>query len=69
MVEDITSRQGVADKLRELRKEAGLSHQELADKCGMQKMNIIRAESGKHSIGIDVICIIISSLGKRIKIV
>lgn len=55
MGRELLSRQDVSDRLKELRKAAGFSHQQLADLFGMQKMNIIRAESGKHSIGIDLI--------------
>lgn len=52
-----------------LRKEAGLTQRELAEKAGMKQNNLISIELGRYSISFDNMNAIAKALGKNIKIV
>lgn len=59
----------IGQRIAELRKAAGLSQADLADKCGMQRPHIARVESGRYGITLDVLARIAQALGKRIELV
>lgn len=52
-----------------LRKEAGLTQRELAEKAGMKQNNLISIELGRYSISFDNMNAIAKALGKNIKII
>lgn len=49
MLSEANFRLRLGERIRELRKEKDISQQELAALCNMEKENISRLESGKHS--------------------
>lgn len=59
----------IGQRIAKLRKQAGMTQAQLADKCGMQQSNIARIENGRYGITIDVLARIAQALGKRIDLV
>ena len=59
----------IASRIQELRKEAGMTQTQLAEKCGMAQPNIARIEAGTYATSIDVLSRIAEALGKRIELV
>ena len=59
----------IGQRIIELRKEAGLTQTQLAEKCGMAQPNIARIEAGTYATSIDVLSRIAEALGKRIELV
>lgn len=52
--------------IREARKNAGLTQQELSDRCGLTQKHIWRIESGKYNVTIDTLSLISNALGGNI---
>lgn len=63
------SRKLVGIRIRQLREDAGLTQDQLAEKTGLLKQNISRIESGKYSTGQDILSKIATALGKKLDIV
>lgn len=61
-----TERQRIGKRIADLRKEHGLTQQQLGDMCGIQQGHIARIERGKYSVGLDTLAIIAKTLGKKI---
>lgn len=59
----------IGDKIKGLRKEAGMTQTQLAEKCGMAQPNIARIEAGTYATSIDVLSRIAEAFGKRIDLV
>ena len=58
----------LAQTLREERKRAGLTQEELADKIGTKKTYISRLENGKADIQLSTLFRIFEGLGKRVSL-
>ena len=58
----------LAERLKEERKKAGLTQQQLAEKIGTKKSYISRLENGKCDIQLSTLYKIFEGLGKRISI-
>ena len=67
-VEEYT-RYRIGMKITAIRKAAGLTQLQLAEKCGMAQPNIARIENGTYATSIDVLSRIAEALGKRIELV
>lgn len=65
--EDVNRNIGI--RIAFLRREAGLTQTQLAEKCGMMQPNIARIEAGTYATSIDVLSRIAEALGKRIELV
>lgn len=52
--------------IAKLRKEAGFTQSELAERAGIKKVNLISIELGRYSISFDVINSIARVLGKKL---
>lgn len=59
----------IGQRIAELRKEQGMTQQQLADKCGILRPNIARIEAGRYGITLDVLSRIAQALGKTIDLV
>jgi DNA-binding XRE family transcriptional regulator len=59
----------IGQRIQELRKEAGMTQTQLAEKCGMAQPNIARIEAGTYATSLDVLSRIAEALGKRIELV
>ena len=58
----------IGQRIQELRKEAGMTQTQLAEKCGMAQPNIARIEAGTYATSLDVLSRIAEALGKRIEL-
>ena len=65
--EDVNRNIGIRITL--LRREAGMTQTQLAEKCGMKQPNIARIEAGTYATSIDVLSRIAEALGKKIELV
>ncbi len=63
------NRQEIGLKIKELRMKRCLSLRQLEEMTGYSHSNIIRIEAGKYSVGVDIICKILDTLGADIEIV
>lgn len=59
----------IGQRIADLRAEAGISQQRLADKAGLQRAHITRIEAGQYGVTLDVLASIAEALGKRIDFV
>jgi transcriptional regulator with XRE-family HTH domain len=59
----------IGQRIIELRKAAGMTQLQLAEKCGMAQPNIARIENGTYATSIDVLSRIAEALGKKIELV
>ena len=59
----------IGQRIQELRKEAGMTQTQLAEKCGIAQPNIARIEAGTYATSIDVLSRIAEALGKKIELV
>jgi transcriptional regulator with XRE-family HTH domain len=62
---DIRFEKSVGAKVKELRKAAGLSQQELADDSNLEKKQIQRIEKAENSATLAIIVAIAKALGKQ----
>jgi len=69
VVDDNSINERIGQRIQELRKEAGMTQVQLAEKCGMAQPNIARIEAGTYATSIDVLSRIAEALGKRIELV
>lgn len=58
----------LAERLKEERKKAGLTQQQLADKIGTKKSYISRIENGKSDVQLSTLFKIFQGLGKRVSV-
>jgi len=59
----------IGARILAIRKEAGMTQTQLAEKCGMAQPNIARIEAGTYATSLDVLSRIADALGKRIDLV
>ena len=53
---------GVAARIRTLRQERGLTVQELAARCDMERSNLSRIEAGRSNLTLRTLCILSAML-------
>lgn len=59
-------RKRIGKRIAQLRKESGLTQQDLADKTGLLRNHISRIEQGKYSVGFDTLTKIGQAMDKEI---
>lgn len=64
-IRDIRFEKSVGDKVKELRKTAGLSQLQLAHDANLEKKQIQRVEKAEHSVTLSVIVAIAKALGRQ----
>ena len=52
---NIETRTRIGKRIADIRKERGMTQEELAEKSGIQRTHITRIEQGKYSVGIDLL--------------
>ena len=62
----VNDRKRIGLRIKNLRKEQGLTQFQLAEKTGLKHENLSRIEKGKHSTGQDILSTIATALGKRL---
>lgn len=61
-------RERIGKRIAELRKAKGLTQAQLAEKTGFSQSNIGRIETGRYSVGLDVLAKIAEALGAKVEI-
>lgn len=59
----------IGQRIAALRKEQGLTQEQLGERCGILGNHITRIEKGRFSVGLDTLAAIAKALGKRIDFV
>ena len=62
-------RERIGIRIMLLRKQAGLTQEQLAEKAGLQRTHVLRIEAGKYAVKIDTIEAIAEALGMTIDII
>lgn len=62
-------RERIGKRIAELRKAKGLTQAQLAEKTGFSQSNIGRIETGRYSVGLDVLASIAEALGATVELV
>ena len=62
-------RERIGKRIAELRKAKGLTQMQLAEKTGFSQSNIGRIETGRYSVGLDVLASIAEALGATVELV
>ncbi len=57
----------ISARIRELRKERGMTVQELAYRCDIERSNLSRIESGRANVTLKTLCAICCALGVSLK--
>lgn len=65
----IRERERIGKRIAQLRKERGITQQELAERTGMQQGNIARIEAGKYSARFDTLQTIAEAMGLTVDFV
>ena len=65
----MNDRERIGSKIAKLREEKGLTQRDLANLTGVNQSNIWKIETGKYSVGLDILSKICDQLGKRVDIV
>lgn len=66
MTKNEPERQRIGTDIATLRKQQGMTQQDLAARVGMERAHIARIETGRYSVGLDTLCAIGDALGKRL---
>ena len=66
---DYNIRAEIGRCIAELRQERGLTTQQLADLCGINRVNISKIENGRYNVSIDILGKVCEALGAKIQIV
>lgn len=61
-------REEMGKKIAQLRKERGLTQDQLSQMTGLDRANIAKIENGRYNTGIDIIGKICDALGCRIEL-
>lgn len=69
MIKNEQERQRIGQHIAQLRKEKGMTQQDLANRVEMQRSHIARIEAGRYSVGLDTLTAIGQALGKRLAFV
>ena len=69
MIKNEQERQRIGQHIAQLRKEKGMTQQDLANRVEMQRSHIARIEAGRYSVGLDSLTAIAQALGKRLAFV
>ena len=69
MIRNEQERQRIGQDIAQLRKEKGMTQQDLADRVEMQRAHIARIEAGRYSVGLDTLTAIGQAFGKRLAFV
>ena len=69
MIKNEQERQRIGQDIAQLRKEKGMTQQDLADVTGLLRNHISRIEQGRYSVGFDTLQVIAEALGGKIDII
>lgn len=61
-------REQIGKRIAQLRKDRGLTQEQLSEQTGLDRANIAKIERGRYNTGIDIIGKICDALGCRIEL-
>lgn len=67
--ETMQPRQVIGRRVAQLRVDAGMTQERLAELTGMRQAHIARIEAGRYSVGIDILAKIASALNCTVDII
>lgn len=59
----------IGSRIRQLREEAGMTQDDLAEKTGLKRPNISRIEAGRYNTGQDILSKIAQAFDKKLDII
>ena len=59
----VANRRRVGQQIRAARLQAGLTQEALANRCGMERPNVVRIEQGQASATLDTLFLIADAIG------
>lgn len=62
----MNERERIGQRIAQLRTSHGMTQTQLAEKTGIQRTHITRIESGRYSVGIDLLQKIAEALGMKV---
>ena len=62
-------RERIGNRIAALRKKAGLTQEQLADRAGLQRTHVGRIEAGRYAVTLEVVQAIAQSLGMTVDII
>jgi transcriptional regulator with XRE-family HTH domain len=69
MIKNEQERQRIGQDIAQLRKEKGMTQQDMTDATGVHRNHISRIEQGRYSVGFDTLQAIADALDADIRIV
>lgn len=69
IAKDLSHREEVGRELAKLRKERGLTQEQLSELTGLDRTNIAKIENGKYNVSIDILSRVTDALGCKIDFV
>ena len=64
----LLQRDRIGQSIRSLRTQRDMTQQELADAAGITRANVCNIESGKYSVGLDVLNKIANAIGVKVEL-
>lgn len=64
----MSHRELIGKRIAQLRKEKGLTQEQLSELTGLDRTNIAKIENGKYNVSIDILNKVCVSLGAKINI-
>lgn len=64
----MNERERIGARIAELRKYLGMTQEDLAAKCGLQRTTVSKIERGRFSVSVDMLSRICGALGARIEL-
>lgn len=65
----MNDRERIGARIAELRKSLGMTQEDLAAKCGLQRTTVSKIERGRFSVSVDMLSRICGALGARIELI
>ena len=62
-------RERIGNRIVALRKKAGLTQEQLADRAGLQRTHVGRIEAGRYAVTLEVVQAIAQALGMTVDII
>ena len=62
-------RERIGNRIAALRKKAGLTQEQLADRAGLQRTHVGRIEAGRYAVTLEVVQAIAEALGMTVDII
>ena len=63
------TRERIGERIATLRKLAGMTQEQLADRAGLQRTHVGRIEGGKYAVTLEVVQAIAEALGMTVDII